>query len=276
MVVDETMGNETRQALREAEELLEKLPPLSPDHETVRTVVVQLRQTLREAHGSTESSRRALTASRNTIEQARKLVADLSRRVHTRAQSAGNGSAAGRRSHTGATTVFVDLDTVLLDIHPGRYGPELTVQADVSTALARLSEVADKVIVVANPRPADGAKALATEHRIEMLRRGLGDAVDRVLVVACEHGEDGSCDCAKPGNGLIRSALAENGFDSYLGWYVGADREGVVAGRTAGLQTIRIGPHGADHLSEVHKPDFEARDLVDAANRILLETLAAD
>jgi hypothetical protein len=30
---------------------------------------------------------------------------------------------------------------------------------------------------------------------------------------------------------------------------------------------------GLDHLSSVHRPDYEARDLLDAANHILLEEL---
>jgi hypothetical protein len=58
------------------------------------------------------------------------------------------------------------------------------------------------------------------------------------------------------------------------GWYVSADQEGVVAGRTAGLHTIRIGPAGVDHLSSVHRADYEARDLLDAANHILVEQFA--
>ena len=49
----------------------------------------------------------------------------------------------------------------------------------------------------------------------------------------------------------------------------------MVAGRSAGLHTIRIGPHGSDHMSVVHRPDFEARDLMDAANHIMVEALSA-
>jgi hypothetical protein len=56
-------------------------------------------------------------------------------------------------------------------------------------------------------------------------------------------------------------------------WYVGGDQEGMVAGRGAGLHTIRIGPHNGDHLSAVHRPDYEARDLLDAANHIMIEAL---
>ena len=180
-----------------------------------------------------------------------------------------------RVARGGMTTVVLDLDTVLLDRHPGKYGPELAVQADIPVALKRLSEVADKVIVVVNPKPAAGGHFMDTDHRLEVLHGGLNGAMDGVLIVRCPHGETGVCGCAKPGNGLIVSTLIENGLDGDSGWYVGADQEGVVAGRTSGLRTIRIGPHGMGHLSDVHRPDYEARDLMDAANRILLETLAA-
>jgi hypothetical protein len=68
--------------------------------------------------------------------------------------------------------------------------------------------------------------------------------------------------------------MAAHGLSSRGSWFVGGDQEGVVAGRNAGLKTIRVGPVGEDHLSAVHRPDFEARDLLDAANHILFETLA--
>ncbi len=110
-----------------------------------------------------------------------------------------------------------------------------------------------------------------------MLRTAWAEAVDDLVIVSCPHGEDGDCDCAKPGNGLIESALERARSARHgMGWYVGGDQEGVVAGRTAGLHTIRIGPAGEDHLSAVHRADYLARDLMDAANRILLESLAAD
>ncbi len=184
----------------------------------------------------------------------------------------------GDESHdrSDAIAIFLDLDTVLLDTHQGRYGPELTVQADLAPALARLAEVATKVFVVANPPPAGSGHVMDTNHRLDVLRSGLGHSVDQFDVIACSHGENGACDCAKPGNGLSRSALTENGLDRHRGWYLGGDQEGMVSGRTAGLQTIRIGPQGSDHLSDVHRPDHAARDLMDAANRIMMETLAAD
>lgn len=171
-------------------------------------------------------------------------------------------------------TVFLDLDTVLLATHAGRYGPELAIQGDIPGALARLSEVADHLVVLVDPPSPDAGHVMDTAHRIEVLRAGLGDAANVLLIVSCPHDKDESCDCAKPGSGLIHLALREHGLSGRGGWYVGADHEGVVAGRGAGLQTIRIGPTGEDHLSSVRRPDHAARDLMDAANRILLELAA--
>ncbi len=102
-----------------------------------------------------------------------------------------------------SVAVFLDLDTVLLDTHPGKYGPELSVQADLPQALDRLAEAAARVVVVANPPPEDGGHVMDTDHRVDVLRASLGERSDQLVVVSCPHGKDGRCDCAKPGNGLI-------------------------------------------------------------------------
>lgn len=175
---------------------------------------------------------------------------------------------------SGLPPVFLDLDTVLLAIHQGRRGLELGLQADLEEAIDRLGEVAGRIVVLVDPPPREGAHGRETALRLEVVREGLGKTADRLLIVTCPHGEDGSCDCAKPGHGLIELAVGEHGLPRRGGWYVGGDQEGVVVGRGAGLKTIRIGPVGEDHLSAVHRADYEARDLLDAANRIMLEELA--
>lgn len=173
-----------------------------------------------------------------------------------------------------AHAVFLDLDTVLLTVHQGRRGIELGVQADLDSSIDRLSEIADQIVVLVFPPTDHDGMGLAVEQRVSVLRDGLGpDTAARLLIVSCPH-SNGSCNCAKPGSGLIEVAASEHGLPRRGGWYVGADQEGVVSGRGAGLRTVRIGPLGMDHLSSVHRPDYEARDLLDAANHILLEELA--
>jgi len=172
--------------------------------------------------------------------------------------------------------VFLDLDTVLMATHPGRYGPELGLQADLPEAIERLSEVAGPIVVLVDPTTPEHSHAKETRRRLDVLQAGLGPQAERLTIATCPHAEGAVCDCAKPGHGLIEQTLLENGLSRRGGWFVGGDQEGMVAGRGAGLKTIRIGPVGEDHLSAVHRADYEARDLLDAANRIMLEVLAAD
>lgn len=176
-------------------------------------------------------------------------------------------------SETGAGAVFLDLDTVLLAMHQGRRGLELGLQADLPEGIERLEQIADRLFVLVDPPPLEGGNGRETARRLETLREGLGPLVDRLTVVSCPHGESWNCDCGKPGHGLIEVAVAEHGASLKDGWHIGGDQEGVQAGRSAGLRTIRIGPAGDDHLSSVHRADYEARDLLDAANRIMLESL---
>lgn len=174
-----------------------------------------------------------------------------------------------------ATPVFVDLDTVLLATHRGRYGPELALQTDLEEAIGRLAEVARAIVVLVDPPDRENLHRITTAQRLSVLETGLGATLDRLVVTTCPHGESGDCDCAKPGTGLIEHAIQEHQLPNGGGWYICGDQEGVVAGRTAGLSTIRIGPTGEDHLSAVHRPDYEARDFLDAANHILFSTFAA-
>ena len=175
---------------------------------------------------------------------------------------------------TGQVMIFLDLDTVMLAEHQGRYGPELGLQSGLPEAIERMSEITDRIVVLADPSRSDLGRANDTQQRIAVLREGLGDKLERLTIASCQHGETGDCDCAKPGHGLIDQVVDGHAGTS-SGWYIGGDQEGMVAGRGAGLRTIRIGPHGEDHLSTVHRPDYEARDLRDAANHILVEELVS-
>jgi D-glycero-D-manno-heptose 1,7-bisphosphate phosphatase len=183
------------------------------------------------------------------------------------------GASVSRADDAVASAVFLDLDTVLLAIYPGRRGIELGLQADLPESLDRLTQIAEHLVVLVDPPPADGGHGLETAHRLDVLRQGLGRQFEELIVVTCPHGEHGDCPCAKPGSGLIELAIDEHGLRRRGGWHIGADQEGVQAGRAAGLRTIRVGPVGEDHLSIVHRADYEARDLLDAANRIMLESL---
>lgn len=184
------------------------------------------------------------------------------------------GTAPRQADGTAPAAVFLDVDTVLLVTHQERRGPELGLQADITEGIARLTQVADTIVALMDPARVEGSHDSDAAQRVQFLREGLGTTADRLDFVTCPHGEDADCQCAKPGSGLIEEAIKDLGLEQRGGWYITADQEGVVAGRNAGLRTVRIGPAGEDHLSAVHRADYEARDLLDAANRILMESLA--
>ena len=281
-VVADNLLIETEEILDEARELLDQLPPLSPDHETVRLAVVRLRNARTSLATQADPSAKVLVQSRDTVHEGRTVVETIRDSVAKRngrhgqvaPQSDGDGNRPEPSSaESGSISVFLDMDTVLLSTHPGRYGPELGLQADLSAAIRRLFQIADRVVVVVDPPVSGSRDGLDTKHRVETLLAGLDGAREGLVIATCDHGENGTCSCAKPGDGLIRSQL--DGARPEDGWYIGGDQEGMVSGRTAGLRTIRIGPHGEDHLSVVHRPDYEARDLMDAANHIMVEALNA-
>jgi histidinol phosphatase-like enzyme len=167
--------------------------------------------------------------------------------------------------------VCIDLDTVLLARHREARGSALSVQADIREGLERLAQIADRIVVLVYPGEQLGRRPEA--ERLQLLNERLDGSMDEIVAVSCPHDGNG-CDCAKPGSGLIELARRDHGLARHGGWFIGADQEGVQSGRGAGLQTIRIGPEAHDHMSVVHRPDYEARDLLDAANYILIQELS--
>jgi D-glycero-D-manno-heptose 1,7-bisphosphate phosphatase len=178
-----------------------------------------------------------------------------------------------RSSESDRIPIFIDLDTVLVLTRPGRRAPEVSLQPGVDEGLARLRQVATTLVVLVDPAPPGPPSTPDDAARVAVLRTALGSSTYDLHIVTCTHGRS-ACDCRKPGIGLIDQAISQLGISTRHGWHIGGDQESVQAGRSAGLRTIRIGPAGEDHLSAVHRPDHEARDLLDAANWIMLEALA--
>ena len=174
---------------------------------------------------------------------------------------------------SGDRAVYIDMDTVLLAMHQGQRGMEIGVQANIAGGLQRLAQISDQIVVLAFPDQEQLRGRPDVQSRIQTLRDELDGSAEQLVIVSCPHDEPAECDCAKPASGLIDLVMSDRGLKPHSGWFIGADQEGVQSGRGAGLRTVRIGPLGSDHLSSVHKPDYEARDLLDAANHIMIEDL---
>jgi hypothetical protein len=68
-------------AWREGERVLDTLPPLSPDHESVRLAIVDLRMTYQRVASLKVATRDVLTVNREAIEEARKVIQDVATRA---------------------------------------------------------------------------------------------------------------------------------------------------------------------------------------------------
>lgn len=73
-----TIVEDALEAWREAERLLDRIPPLDPDHETVALAVASLRQTYRSlTDGMSERTPTMISHSRESIERTRSLLAGV-------------------------------------------------------------------------------------------------------------------------------------------------------------------------------------------------------
>lgn len=68
------LAEEVRAVLEEAEQLLAELPPLDPDHEHIRRIVLEMNATLHRLVGAGDSSRESLLSTATTIASARVVI----------------------------------------------------------------------------------------------------------------------------------------------------------------------------------------------------------
>jgi D-glycero-D-manno-heptose 1,7-bisphosphate phosphatase len=149
--------------------------------------------------------------------------------------------------------VFLDRDGVINEKMPeGKYvlsGRDFHFLSDVLDALRVLKNEGFLVIVITNQRCI--GKKLITEtalnrihqHMIHTIRNHGGD-IDAIYL--CPHEISESCSCRKPQPGMILHAMHDficKGIkiamkDSYM---VGDADSDILAGRAAGLKTIKIG-----------------------------------
>jgi D-glycero-D-manno-heptose 1,7-bisphosphate phosphatase len=169
--------------------------------------------------------------------------------------------------------VFLDLEAVIIERRPGRTDPPYSLRPGADEGLRRLAQLSSRLVALVEPSPL-GTKRPRSIDFLDGVRAPMIHGGPELVFVACPHRPEDHCSCRKPGHGLVEIAVARYGIPARGGWHIGGDQEGVQAGRSAGLHTVRIGPPSEDHLNAVHRADYEARDLLDAANWILAGSLA--
>ena len=171
--------------------------------------------------------------------------------------------------------IFLDLEGVIIETRPGRTDPVYSLRPGADEGLRRLAQITDLLVALVEPPPPDASRRNRSLDLLDGMRAPMLRGGPQLLFVGCPHRPSQTCNCRKPGTGLIQLAIDRYGLPARGGWHIGGDQEAVQAGRAAGLRTVRIGPPSEDHLTAVHRADYEARDLLDAANWILVQSLTA-
>ena len=129
------------------------------------------------------------------------------------------------------------------------------------------NRVALLVVVVTNQRGvAKGVMTLvdlvAVTDRLDSILAAQGARIDPTY--ACIH-EEGACDCRKPAPGLILRAVRERPVIALESSVMIGDAESdVLAGKAAGVRTVRLAPPGTPTAA-----DALCRDLSEASRLVL-------
>jgi D-glycero-D-manno-heptose 1,7-bisphosphate phosphatase len=146
----------------------------------------------------------------------------------------------------GCTTVFLDRDgTINVKAPDAEYitsPADLCLLPGAAEAIARLNAAGMRVILVTNQRwlsgPARDLAGYARVHaRLDELLAAEGAHLDAAYY--CPHAH-GSCDCRKPGPGMLLRAAREHQFTLDAAVMIGDSEADVAAGRAAGTATILL------------------------------------
>ena len=148
---------------------------------------------------------------------------------------------------SGISTIFLDRDgTINTKAAEGEYvtsPADLKLLPGAAQAVAVLNAVHLRTVLVTNQRwlsrPCEDAARYAAVHdRLIQLLAAKGAWLDAAY--HCPHAT-GTCDCRKPGSGMLRRAAREHGFDLKTAIIVGDSEADMKAGHSAGTATILIG-----------------------------------
>lgn len=171
--------------------------------------------------------------------------------------------------------VFIDRDGTL-NVAKESYVfriEDFEVYPDVVEGMKLLSKTDYKLIIISNQ--AGIAKKLYAEKDTEMFNEHLKKFIiendGRIdCIYYCPHQPQDSCDCRKPGTGMLIKAKNDFNLDLKKSFVIGDQMTDIEMGKRAGCKTILIktGYGGDDKKIDV-KPDFTAENLLEAANIIL-------
>lgn len=187
-------------------------------------------------------------------------------------------------SNEGTTkAVFLDKDGTLIEDVPYNVDSRLVRWLPgVMEGLADLHAAGFRLVVISNQSGV--ALGRFRMEELEMLRLHITNYLAHAQIPLsgfyyCPHHPEGSvskyavsCECRKPGSGMLRRAASELNIDLKQSWMIGDILDDVEAGKNCGCRTILLN-RGSETKREIHQrrqPDFVAKDFPSAASIVLV------
>lgn len=140
-------------------------------------------------------------------------------------------------------------------------------------ALKKLNQARYEVIVISNQ--AGVAKGLYTLKDLDVMTKNMLKEVEKAggkirSVNYCIHQDEDDCNCRKPKTGLLVQAVKGLNIDFAGTFFVGDNRRDVLAAKAVGAKSIFV-LSGNTELEELDvQPDFVAKDLLEAVEKVVL------
>lgn len=175
--------------------------------------------------------------------------------------------------------VFLDRDGVI-NVERGTYTTnreEWQWEPACMPGIKKLRDAGFEIIIITNQ--ACITKGLQTEEGLAKLHGWMAAEIENAggsirAIYHCPHITEDNCDCRKPKPGMILQAAQDFGIDLTETFMIGDSLRDMEAGRRAGTRTIRItnGPGTDSSRTQFETGEFEARDLLEAAEIVISET----
>jgi D-glycero-D-manno-heptose 1,7-bisphosphate phosphatase len=158
--------------------------------------------------------------------------------------------------------VFIDRDGVITMERADHVKTveEMEIIPNVTNALAKLSRLDYKIIVITNQSVIN--RGLATDSEINLIHKRMSDVLSsegcRIdAIYYCPHRPDEKCNCRKPKIGLIINAARDFGIDVNRSWFVGDKRTDAIAAERAGCQFLKVETNAPGSLMKAVDIIFE-------------------
>ena len=175
--------------------------------------------------------------------------------------------------------VFLDKDGTLIKDVPYNVNPDLIeFEDDAFESLRNLQDRGYKLIIISNQPGV--ALGYFKEEELKKVEEKITDLLGKNQVKLdgfyyCPHSENDICDCRKPKPGLLLNAAKDHDVDLSKSWMIGDILNDVEAGNRSGCKSILIdnGNETEWIMSSLRKPSFTARNLKEAAEFIMVESI---